>query len=103
MEKAHSTKPRLLHVDDEPALLATMDAYFRKEGYEIYTALSSEEGLEVLSRKSVDIVITGIIMPGMNGWELIEIIRSKYDAGIIIFTGFHQAGDREKARQLRAD
>ena len=99
---SQAIQPRILITDDEPSILSVCRDYFRNEGYEVYTALNAEEALEFLSEESVDVVITDINKPGMRGWELTEIIKRKYDAEVIILTGYRQKGDPEKARRIGA-
>jgi len=79
---------RILIVDDEEVIRATLCQIMNHAGYECSTAGSGEEALRVLNDKKVDVVITDIKMPGMNGFALTETIKQKHHADVIIITGY---------------
>lgn len=80
---------RLLFVDDEPNILSALKRLFRSLGYVIYVAESGEEGLEVLEREPIDLVVSDMRMPGMSGAEFLEKVRSRWpDAVRILLTGY---------------
>ena len=64
--------PTLLLVDDEMHILSAMKRLLRREGYEILTANSGEEGLAVLRERSVDVIVSDQRMPGMTGIEFLR-------------------------------
>lgn len=66
------TLPRLLVVDDEPALMATLRDTLREEGYHVTAVESGEAALAILSRANFDLLLTDLVMPAMGGIELIE-------------------------------
>lgn len=79
---------RILAVDDEPANLRMLERLLRKD-YCVLTASSGEEGLEILSREVVDLIITDQRMPGMSGTDLLrESLQTNPNATRIILTGF---------------
>jgi DNA-binding NtrC family response regulator len=77
----------LLFVDDDAVVIEDISNFLAQSGYKIFTSFSAEEALEVLSKHHIDLVITGVVMPGMNGLELTKIIKKNYDSDVIIFTG----------------
>ena len=78
----------ILAVDDEPANLRMVERLLRKD-YRVLTASSGEEGLEILRRESVDLIVTDQRMPGMSGTDLLrESMQTRPDAVRIILTGF---------------
>lgn len=97
MSSNHSLQPRILIVDDDKAIVSVCRDFLGKEGYETHTTQVSEEALEVLAKKSFDLVITGINQPRMSGLELTKIIKEKYDTEVIIFTGYKEGCSHEKA------
>jgi CheY-like chemotaxis protein len=97
-----SIQPRILIVDDDKSIVSVCSDYFGSEGYDTYAAHSSEEALEILAKKSVDIVITGVNQPVMSGLELTKLIKEKYDSEVIIFTGYREGCSQEKARSVGA-
>ncbi|HUV51088.1 MAG TPA: ATP-binding protein [Anaerolineae bacterium] len=65
-------KARILVVDDEPVVLRLIDNILKKQGYEIYTADKGSNALKILNETSIDILITDINMPKMDGIQLIH-------------------------------
>ncbi|MCG3155263.1 MAG: hypothetical protein DKINENOH_01865 [bacterium] len=85
MEKKNFT---ILYVDDEEHNLISFKAVFRRE-YEIFTALSGEEGLEIIRRHNIDLIITDQRMPRMTGIQFLERVLPEYPDTIrMILTGF---------------
>jgi DNA-binding NtrC family response regulator len=83
-------KPRevVLFVDDEEALLEAMQVAMRKEPFEIVTASSAAQALEILATRAVDVVISDERMPGMPGSEFLSLVRQKFPDTIrLILTG----------------
>jgi response regulator RpfG family c-di-GMP phosphodiesterase len=79
---------KVLVVDDEPANLRMVERLLRKD-YQVMTAISGEEALEILSREAVDLIITDQRMPGMSGTDLLrESMQTSPDATRIILTGY---------------
>ena len=82
-------KQKILIVDDEELVLKSLKREFFDADFETVLAASAKEGLEILASKNVDVVITDVQMPEMNGLEFLEIVKDKYP-GItrIILSGF---------------
>ena len=79
----------LLLVDDEPNILASLKRLFRRDGHVILTANSGAEGLEVLSRHKVDVIISDQRMPGMSGVEFLRAAKVNYPDTIrIVLSGY---------------
>lgn len=82
------SKPVILYVDDEPNNLVSFTAAFRRF-YTIHTATSAKEGIEILRREPIQIVITDQRMPEMTGVQFLEAIIPDYpDSMRMILTGF---------------
>ena len=78
----------VLYVDDEPRNLTSFNAVFRKY-YKIYIAKSAEEGIEIMEKNPVHLVITDQRMPNVTGVEFLEKIANRYpDVTRIILTGY---------------
>lgn len=81
-------KDCILFVDDEELLLSSYEMLF-VEDYDVYLAQSSEEALTLLEKRNFAVVVSDFDMPGMNGIELLNIIRKRYPDTIrILLTGF---------------
>jgi two-component system response regulator HydG len=78
---------KVLVVDDEETICLALEAWLTKEGYHVETACSGTDALELLSRKSFDMYLVDIKMPGMDGLDLLARIREvQADATIIMIT-----------------
>ena len=79
--------PRLLVVDDEPNILALLRDILTAHGYEVRTALGGREGLETLRLFHPDLAILDVVMPGMDGYDLLRCIRAESDIPVIMLSG----------------
>ena len=79
----------VLIVEDEPDLMDVASALFISMGYEVVTASGSQEALNLLATRDVDILFTDVIMPGMNGIELATYTRVNYpEVKTILASGY---------------
>ena len=79
----------LLFVDDEPSILASLRRLFRPLGYKILTAESGMAGLEVLETHSVDLVMSDMRMPQMDGARFLETVRERWPQAVrLLLTGY---------------
>lgn len=78
----------ILIVDDDPAIRKSMSDFIDFSGYKSLQADSGFNALELLKKHHVDVVITDIMMPGMNGLELTDLIKKDYDTEVIVITGY---------------
>ena len=78
----------ILAVDDEDAILESIELTLGEE-YRVYTATSGEEGLEILDREEIALVISDQVMPGMSGVEFLEKVIERNPRAIrIMLTGY---------------
>jgi diguanylate cyclase (GGDEF)-like protein len=78
----------ILIVDDDAAIRDSMHEFVEMSGYRSSTAESAEAALEILSQNGADVVITDIMLPGMDGLELTDRIKKKYEIDVIVMTGY---------------
>jgi response regulator RpfG family c-di-GMP phosphodiesterase len=79
---------RILCIDDEPNILASLVRVFRPHGYVVTTATSGDDALAMLEREPVDIVISDMRMPGMDGTAVLEQVRARWpDTVRLLLTG----------------
>lgn len=82
-------EPGLLLVDDEPNILAALNRLFRREHYQIFTANSGVEGLEILQKENIGVIVSDQRMPGMTGSEFLGLAKNiKPDTIRIILSGY---------------
>ena len=77
----------ILIIDDEASLRQTMARILQRAGYEVTTAATGKEGLDLISEHTFDLVYSDIRMPDMNGLDLLKIVHTKLpDLPVILFT-----------------
>jgi type II secretory ATPase GspE/PulE/Tfp pilus assembly ATPase PilB-like protein/DNA-binding NarL/FixJ family response regulator len=88
LPEAKKAPYKLLLVDDEPNILASLRRVFQRENYELLFARSAEEALRILEKQPVELIMTDFMMPGMNGSELLREVRERWPQTIrIMLTG----------------
>ena len=87
---AGRTRPLVLIVDDDAGLREFLRANLEIEGYLVREAESAEEGLAALEEEPADLILLDVMMPGMNGWEMLQRVQAKHGVGaipVIMFSG----------------
>jgi DNA-binding NtrC family response regulator len=88
--------PRILVIDDDPGIRGLLRNVLTREGYEVRESSNGKEGLETLSKTSIDLVITDILMPEMEGFEFIISLQHRYpELKILAMSGGGQIGPQE--------
>ena len=90
--------PLVLAVDDETSILRIIELQLASEGFEVETASTGEEAIEKLTAIDPDIVVLDVMMPGMDGLQVLAWIRKVSTVPVILLTG--QAQDRQKISGL---
>jgi diguanylate cyclase (GGDEF)-like protein len=81
-------KARVLAVDDQRYFRELIGEFLTAEGFEAQTAASGEEALHILERSAFDIVLTDLVMPGMDGSELVHRVKARNpEQDIVVVTG----------------
>jgi diguanylate cyclase (GGDEF)-like protein len=88
---------QVLVVDDEKGIRDVVQEAIQHAGYACWTEASGEQALKFLEKKHVDIIIADIRMPGLNGFELTKVVKEKYNADVIIITGYGKDFQYEEA------
>jgi len=78
----------ILVVDDEESIRDIMQRAIKNAGYRCTTAGNVKEALQALEEMSIDVVITDIVMPGASGITLLEKVKEKHSADVMVMTGF---------------
>ncbi len=79
---------RILIVDDDDAIRDSMQEFIERSGFTAFSAASAEEAIELLAKEVIHVTITDIILPGRDGLELTDYIKSGYDIDVIVMTGY---------------
>jgi DNA-binding response OmpR family regulator len=67
--------PRILVIDDDINILSTLRILFQREGFQVQTAFDGEDGLKKIISGGVDIILSDVDMPKMNGWEVFQKLK----------------------------
>ncbi len=93
----------ILVVDDEPNYLIVLSELLRDEGFEVFTASSGKEGMEQVADVDLDLVVTDMQMPGMDGLQLLDRIKeSNPNLPVIMITAFAEIEKAVAAMQAGA-
>ncbi len=96
-------KVNILVVDDEQIVLDSIQKLVRKENYEVHGALSVGEGLNLLEKKEIDIVLTDLMMPEVDGLEFMAMVKKSHPRiPTIMITGYATINTALQATQLGA-
>jgi DNA-binding response OmpR family regulator len=96
----------VLVVDDDPVILRLLQVNFDLEGIGVVTAVDGEEGLKLAQTNPPDLVISDIMMPKVNGLELLAALRSSPDTAslpVILLSAKAQVADVQRGLELGAD
>ncbi len=93
----------ILIVDDEQIILDSIRKHLRREDYNIQTVLTAKEAIERFKSESINIVLTDLMMPEIDGMELMAIIKKDHpDVRVIMITGYATISTAQQAKQLGA-
>ena len=95
---------KLLIVDDESEIRDMLSRHFQYLGYQVETACDGIEAIEKLAQARTDVIISDIVMPRMNGVELLRIVRQQYPMiHSIMVTGYVTLDNALSCMRLGAD
>ena len=84
----------VLFVDDDEIVLKTIEKSIMDEPYDKYYATSGEKALEILKQEDVHVIVIDIVMPGMDGIELLKIVKNEYPNIVnMVMSGYSQSAD----------
>ena len=93
----------LLLIDDDVKLCRLIREYLEPMGYQVSIALSSREGLRAALSGTFDAVILDVMMPEMDGFEVLKQLRAKSNVPVLMLTGLGEESDRIVGLELGAD
>ncbi len=94
---------KILVIDDEPSIVNLVTAYLKPEGYEVYTATDGASGLKAARAFKPDLVILDIMLPGMDGLELLSRLRRESEVYVILLTAKTEETDKIVGLSVGAD
>ena len=87
----------ILIVDDDHSVRDPISEFLQLTGYETLVASSAEEALETITAAPVEVVVTDIMLPGMDGLALTDRIKNSWDCDVIVMTGYSNDYSYEEA------
>lgn len=88
-DPGEAPKARILVIDDEEVVHVSLKRILGRRGHQIFTSLTAQEGLEIIESEQLDMVITDLMMPEMNGLELLEELKNRdIEVPILMITGY---------------
>jgi len=88
--------PRVLIVDDDPRIREFVRVNLEMDGYVVREAGSAEEGLAALEEQPPDLILLDVMMPGVDGWEMLRRMQERHGMGsipVIMFSGQVESSD----------
>ena len=94
---------KVLVVDDEPELVQLLKDWLEEDGFEVFAATESSQGLRLFFQNHPDLTIADLRMPGMDGFQLITRIREMSDAHVLVLTALESEEYMIRGLDLGAD
>ena len=94
---------KILIVEDDPNLLATLKYNLRKESYDVVTAVDGIEALEVARREKPGLIVLDVMLPKLNGFEVCRILRKEMTVPILMLTAKNEEVDKIVGLEIGAD
>lgn len=96
-------KSKIMVVDDEMHIRELVRFYLDKAGFDTIEAANAEEALDIVENQYIDLAVVDIMMPGMDGFELVEQMRQYREFPIIMLTAKSQSKDKLRGFSLGID
>jgi two-component system OmpR family response regulator len=94
---------RLLLVEDEPDLLASLSQALREDGYAVDTAVDGDDGLFKAQNTHYDAVLLDVMLPGLDGWTVLQRLRKTHKTPVLMLTARDASRDRVRGLDTGAD
>lgn len=94
---------KILVIDDDENIVRLLSMYLANAGFEMVSANDGSEGLTLFSTFSPDLVLLDVMMPVINGWEVLGLIRKQSTIPVIMLTSRDMVDDKVKGFSLGAD
>lgn len=96
-------EPLVLAVDDEAAILRLLKLELTALGFRVITAANGEEAVQAVEEHRPDIALLDVVMPGMNGLELLRTLRERWPIPVILVTARDRELDKVRGLEMGAD
>jgi DNA-binding response OmpR family regulator len=96
-------KYKILVIDDDQKLNTLLEEYLVQFGFKVHTATDPQTGFQILKHEEIDIIILDVMLPGMDGFEVLKEIRKSQNTPVIMLTARGEVTDRIVGLELGAD
>lgn len=94
----------ILVVDDNERITKLIEIYLKREGFNVFHGENGEAALDILDKLKIDLIISDIMMPNMDGYELVKALRvANYNLPILMVTAKNTYPDKKMGFELGAD
>ncbi|MFC1663730.1 response regulator transcription factor [Patescibacteria group bacterium] len=96
---------KILLIEDDPFLIDIYTTKFKEVGFSVEVAENGEEGLKKIQKKIPDLVVLDIVLPHVDGWEVLKEIKTNpktKNLKVVILSNLGQKGEIEKGQELGA-
>ncbi len=93
--------PTVLVIDDDPQVRELVRVNLELEGYSVVEAGSADEGMEALEEETPDMILLDVMMPQVDGWEMLQRVQQRFGPGgipVVMFSGKAEAGEEAESR-----
>ena len=94
---------RILVVEDETKMADYLRKALTESGYSVEIGLDGLDGQHLVQESEFDLIILDVMLPGLDGWQLLQIIRRKWQTPVLFLTARDSVDDRVKGLELGAD
>jgi DNA-binding response OmpR family regulator len=97
---------KILIIEDDPEERLILSRELKKEGFIVYEATTGEEGLKIFKEDRPDLVILDVMLPGIDGWEVLRRIKKgpiSRKVPVMMLTGKSEDSDKIKGYEIGAD
>lgn len=94
---------RILIADDDQRINELLQEIYEMEGYEVLSAEDGEKALAILEKEAVDLLILDVMMPELDGWEVLDYVKRQYDTKILMLTALSDEYSEVRGLRLGAD
>jgi len=85
---------RILVIEDDAAIRQLLEQFLSTQGFAVTTAVDGMDGIQLWNKGSYDLVISDVMMPNLNGYDVVRIIRQQSNVPIILLTALHEEHDQ---------
>ncbi len=94
---------QILVIEDEPSVSEVVALYLRRAGYNVLSARDGRDAIEILDREFPQLVLLDLMLPNVDGWDILKWVRARSNVPIIVLTARREETDRIAGLEMGAD